>query len=387
MPNYKYLAYNSKGREISGKTFSRDESEAIVDLREKGLFVKEIERFEKTGFRLEKGPGLSDIFINLSAMISAGVLVPAAIKSISGETAGNVKKVMEDVYNNVVKGLSLSGAMELRKDFFPPYAASMVRAGEESGRLDTVLASLSGFLEREKDLKDKVRSALIYPAFMVTVSLLMIFFIFVFVFPKVTGIFMDQKIPLPLITRLFIGLSRFLYGYWYLPLIAAAAAYFSGRAYYRRKALDLSKKLFFSPLRSFRDLYISRFCRVLGLLLAGGVPIIRAIEYSRDVSGSRYLASEADRIRDEVKEGRKLSDLALFLPPTYLQLVITGEKTGGLDAALERIADMAERDFKKSVDNFLRVLEPSIILAMGVIVGFMVISILLPIFQMNQIIK
>ncbi|MBI5846436.1 MAG: type II secretion system F family protein [Nitrospirae bacterium] len=387
MPNFKYLAYNTKGREISGKTFSRDEDEAIVDLRKKGLYVKEIGKDEKSGFRLEKGLSISDIFINLSAMISSGVLVPAAIQSISGETVGNVKKVMEDVYNNVVKGLSLSGAMELRKDFFPQYAASMVRAGEESGRLDIVLASLAGFLEREKELKDKVRSALIYPIFMVTVSLLLIFFVFVFVFPKVTGIFMDQKIPLPYITRIFMGLSNFLYGYWYLLIIAAAAAFFSGRVYYRKQTMQISKKLFYSPLKSFRNLSISRFCRVLSLLLAGGVPIIKALEYSRDVSGSEYLASEIDRIKKEVKEGKKLSDLALFLPPTFLQLVITGEKTGGLEGPLERIADMAERDFRKSIDNFLRVLEPSIILVMGAVVGFMVISILLPIFQMNQIIK
>src|SRR4030066_1981487 len=138
MPNFKYLAYNTKGKEISGKTFSHDENEAILDLREKGLYVKDIEKYEKSGFRLEKGPGISDIFINLSAMISSGVLVPAAVRSISGETTGNIKNVMEDVYNNVVKGLSLSGAMELRKDFFPQYAASMVRAGEESGKLENV---------------------------------------------------------------------------------------------------------------------------------------------------------------------------------------------------------------------------------------------------------
>ncbi len=247
MPNFKYLAYNTKGREISGKTFSQDENEAILDLREKGLYVKDIEKDEKSGFRLEKGIGISDIFINLSAMISAGVLVPAAVKSISGETGGNVKKVMEDVYNNVVKGLSLSGAMELRKDFFPQYAASMVRAGEESGKLDTVLTSLAGFLEREKELKDKVRSALIYPAFMVTVSLLMIFFIFVFVFPKVTGIFMDQKIPLPLITRIFMGLSNFLYSYWYLLIIFAGSGIFFRQGILQKKNDVSFRKAFLFP--------------------------------------------------------------------------------------------------------------------------------------------
>jgi general secretion pathway protein F len=387
MPNFRYLAYNAEGREISGKTFSHDENEAILDLKGKGLYVKDIAKDEKTGFRLEKGLSISDIFINLSSLISAGVLVPAAVKSISAETVGNVKQVMEDVYNNVVKGLSLSRAMELRKDFFPQYAASMVRAGEESGKLDMVLVSLAGFLEREKDLKDKIRSALIYPLFMVTVSLLMIFFVFVFVFPKVTGIFMGQKIPLPFITKIFMGLSSFLYSYWYLLLIVLVVAFFSGRAYFRKRTMHFSRKLFYSPFRLFRNLYISRFCRVLSLLLAGGVSILKALEYSRDVSGSEYLAAEVDRLKNEIREGKKLSDLALFFPPTYLQLVITGEKTGGLEGSLERIADMAERDFRKSVDNFLRVLEPSIILAMGVIVGFMVISILLPIFQMNQIIK
>ncbi len=387
MPNYRYLAYNSKGREISGKTFSRDENEALLDLREKGLYVREIGQDTKRGFRLEKGISLSDIFNNLSAMISAGVPVAAALKSISGETAGDVRKVMEDVQNSVVKGLSLSAAMQQRKDFFPPYAASMVRAGEESGRLDTVLASLAGFLEREKELKDRVRSAMIYPAFMIAVSMMMIFFVFVFVFPRVTGIFMEQNIPLPLITRIFVGLSNILYGQWYLLIILPAAAFFSGRACYRKKRMQLSKKLFYSPLKLFRNLYISRFCRVLGLLLSGGVSIVKALEYSRDVSGSGYLSSEIERISGEVREGRKLSDIALFLPPTYIQLVITGEKTGGLENSLEKIAEMAERDFRKSVNNFLRALEPSIILVMGLIVGFMVISILLPIFQMNQIIK
>lgn len=387
MPNFRYVAYSKDGKEIKGKIFAKDREEALSKLKERALYVKEIASEKGKIFRLEKGIGLAELFSNISDMLSAGVLISEAVKSISMETQGNLKEIMDDIHSNLVKGLSLSGAMDLRKDFFPAYIVSMVRAGEESGTLEVVLKNLSQFLEKERELKDKVTSSLIYPMFMIFVSFILIFFVFVFVFPKITTIFKEQKVALPLITKVFIGISSVFYNYWYILIIAIPFFFFLGRIFYKKKKLLINKFLYEMPLRVFRDLYISRFSRILSLLLGGGVPIVKALEYSRDVSGSAYLSSELVRIKDDIKEGKKFSDVATFFPPLYLQMVLTGERTGDIVGALYKISEMSEREFKKSVDSFLKILEPAIILVMGVVVGFMVISILLPIFQMNQVIK
>lgn len=387
MPNFRYVAYSKDGKEIKGKIFVKDREEALSKLKERALYVKEIASEKGKIFRLEKGIGLAELFSNISDMLSAGVLISEAVKSISMETQGNLKEIMDDIHSNLVKGLSLSGAMDLRKDFFPAYIVSMVRAGEESGTLEVVLKNLSQFLEKERELKDKVTSSLIYPMFMIFVSFILIFFVFVFVFPKITTIFKEQKVALPLITKVFIGISSVFYNYWYILIIAIPFFFFLGRIFYKKKKLLINKFLYEMPLRVFRDLYISRFSRILSLLLGGGVPIVKALEYSRDVSGSAYLSSELVRIKDDIKEGKKFSDVATFFPPLYLQMVLTGERTGDIVGALYKISEMSEREFKKSVDSFLKILEPAIILVMGVVVGFMVISILLPIFQMNQVIK
>ncbi|MCX7990623.1 MAG: type II secretion system F family protein [Proteobacteria bacterium] len=387
MPKYRYIAYGSDGKEVKGEIFSSSKEEAVSVLKERGIFLKEIYLSKKKRLTVEKGIGISDIFFNLSAMISAGVLVPEAVKSLSLEADGKTKAILEDIYSNLIKGMSLSSAMETRQDFFPPFLCSMVRAGEESGTLERVLSDLSAFLEKEKEVKDRVKSALIYPVFMIGVAIILIIFIFTFVFPKISLIFIEQKIPLPFITRFFIAFSSVLHNFWYLFILSLVGVFFLMRTYIRRRAINFHKFLYFSTFKAVKDLYISRFCRIFGLLLKGGVPIISALHFSKDVTGNAYIAERVEKIKEDIKEGMKLSDVIDFLPPTYLQIIQTGEKTGGLPEALMKLADMAEKDFRKSVDNLLRILEPSIILFMGVIVGLMVISILLPIFEMNQVIR
>lgn len=387
MPNYRYIGYSKDGKTVKGKIFAPTVDSAVSQLKDQGIFVKSISAEKIKRFKLEKEIGLSEIFSNLADMFSAGVLLTDAIKSLSAESEGSIKQVLEEIYGNVVKGLSLSSAMELRKDFFPAYIISMVRAGEESGTLEVVLKNLSTFLEKERELKDKVISSLIYPSFMIGVSFILIFFVFVFVFPRITAIFQEQKLSLPILTKIFIALSSFLFNYWYVLILIALFLFFLLPYLYRKKALWINKVLFNMPSRLLRNLYITRFSRTLSLLLSGGVPIVKALEYAKDVSGNLYLASEIERVKEEVKEGKRFADLVTFLPPLYLQMVITGERTGDLSGALFKISEMAEREFRKSIDNFLKLLEPAIILTMGVFVAFMVLSILLPIFQMNQLIR
>lgn len=387
MPNFRYVAYSQDGKESKGEIFSNSLEEAASSLKERGLYLKDISIAGKKRFNFEKDIGLPEIFLNLSSMISAGVLVPEAVKSLSLETEGRIKTILYEVYNNLIKGMSLSAAMELRQDFFPSFVCSMVRAGEEAGTLDRVLSDLSDFLEKEKEVKDKIKSALIYPSFMIGVSVILIVFIFSFVFPKISSIFIEQKIPLPLITRFFIGLSSILQKFWYIIVIVLVLLFFTMKTYLKRKRYNFHKFLYQSSLKAIKNLYISRFCRIFGLLLKGGVPIVSALIFSKDVTGNEYIGAQVEKIKEDIKEGKRLSDVIDFLPPTYLQIVQTGEKTGNLMDAFLKLADMAERDFRRATDNFLKILEPSIILFMGVFVGLMVISILMPIFQMNQVIR
>ncbi len=387
MPNYRYIAYSSDGKEISGEVFSNSENEAVASLKDRGIYIKEITLSEKKRFRLEKEINLSDVFLNLSSMISAGVMVPDAVRSLSMEATGKIKIILDEIYANLIKGMSLSTSMEVRRDFFPSFAISMVRAGEESGTLDKILTDLSGFLERDKEIKDRVRTAMIYPFFMISVSLVLIGFIFSFVFPKITNIFIEQKIPLPFLTTIFISISGFLERFWYILIIAVFVIFFGMKSYVRKNRYYIHKILYQSSIRAVKSLYISRFSRILGLLLKGGVPIVKALSISKDVTGNEYIAKEIDRAKEDIKEGKRLSDVIVFLPHTYLQIIHTGEKTGNLHNAFFKIADMAEKDFRKATDNFLRILEPSIILIMGIFVGLLVISILMPIFQMNQVIR
>lgn len=387
MPRYRYVAFTAAGLEKKGRITAADPAEATTLLKADGLYPSELSPEQTRRFALRRGTTVADFFQNLSVMISAGVMLPDAIRTIASGATGPLREDIEAISIDVVRGHSLSQALEQRGGRFPAFAISMVRASEESGTLDTVLTELSAYMEKERELRDRVTSALVYPAFMTGVSIIVIMFVVLFVFPRVTSIFADQKVAMPLVTRMLIAVSAAVRGYWYLMAGIIAGLAFAARKLYNRRRREFHRLLFDAPVGVFRNLALSRLCRALGLLLSGGVPVLKALDFAKDVAGNDYVTGETIRIMDRVREGRGISEVAEFMPPVYRQIIQTGEKSGTLATSLGKTAAMAERDFIKAVDMFLRVLEPTIILVMGVVVGSIVFSILLPLFQMNQLIR
>jgi type II secretory pathway component PulF len=270
----------------------------------------------------------------------------------------------------------------------------MIRTGEASGNLNETLKRLADFLEREDEFKNSIRSALVYPFFVFVVGVLTVCVLLVFVIPRLVTMFEDMGQTLPLPTRILIGVSSFFHDYWWVILAAILLLVFFLRRLYRspqgRLSLDKLrlKIVMLGPLTLKTE--ISRLMRALSLLISGGIPITSALDISATIVENRILRAELYKFKDEIKNGSNLSTSlknSKFFPEFVTNIVAVGEETGGLPRPLMRIADDYERELDRTLKSLARLIEPVIILFVGLIVGFIVISMLLPIFQLNLIVR
>lgn len=270
----------------------------------------------------------------------------------------------------------------------------MVAAGEASGALDTILERLALFLEEQRAIQSKVTSSLAYPLLMIVVGSSVMFFLLTFVIPKIVTIFEDNKAVLPLITILLIKLSHFLRSFWWLVLAFGAGlvvlyrrAMQQERFRQRRDRLLLRLPLIGSLAKR---LIMARFAKVLGLLLASGVPVIKALEITAEVVVNRVYRQALRGIATELAEGGSLSGAlqgTRLFPPLLVHMVSVGEKGGELEEMLAKAGTAFEREFETAVSSLMTLLEPLLVLAMGVAVGLVVLAVLLPIFELNQLIR
>jgi general secretion pathway protein F len=270
----------------------------------------------------------------------------------------------------------------------------MVAAGEASGALDAVLERLADFLEEQEQVRGRVTSALAYPILMVLVGGGVMLFLLTAVIPKIITIFEDSKAALPLITIALIKLSHFLRGWWWIPAGLAIASVPLYRKAMLRDDLRLKRDslLLRIPVAGsmLQRLILSRFARVLGLLLSSGVPIIRALEITSEVLVNRVYRAFLREVMEEVAQGGSLSGSlrkSPLFPPLHVHLTAVGEKSGALEAMLLKAGIAYEREFNAGLTRLMGLMEPLLVLAMGVAVGTVVLAVLLPIFEMNQLIK
>lgn len=294
---------------------------------------------------------------------------------------------MVSVRDQVAGGSSLSRAMEGHKDIFPDFYVHMVGAGEQSGALDKVLVGLADYLEKQSAIKTKIRMAMVYPTFLMCVGFVVMSFLFVFVIPKIVKIFEDTKAALPLITIILIKISHLFLNYWWAILILLAAITFGIKRLQERNRRFLDGLKLKIPGSLIRNLYIARFARILGLLLNGGLPMLRALEFSAKSLGNIVLEERIIEVAKKVAEGGRLSASLEGFPPVLLQLISTGERSGKLEQVLSKAADSYEEEFGRKIQGALSLLEPLMILMMAGVVGFIVLAVLLPIFQLNQLVK
>lgn len=365
--------------------------EAIRRVKELGIYPREVAEFGQEErwrpFRKSSGISLPHFTRQVGILLSAGVPLMEALRSVAEESDAWGREILVRLRERVAAGASLSRALEDWHGLFPPYYVNMVAAGEQSGILDRVFQGLADFLEKQSAIGAKIRTAMIYPAFMVSMGFLVISFLFTFVMPKIVKIFADTQTVLPFITIVLIKVSNLFVNFWWLILLSLVAAFWGAERVRkkRRELVDAWKLRFLGRIGQY--LYLARFSRILGLLLQGGLPMLRALELAGKSVGNRVLEKKIEEVAKRVMEGASLSASLEGFPPILRQLVATGEKSGKLDEVLGRAADSYEEEFSRRVQMALSLLEPLMILAMAGVVGLIVLAVLLPIFQLNQLVK
>jgi len=403
MPTFRYNAYTAEGRETAGTLEAESLEEARQRLKRDGLFPRELSPVDEggtaAGRRLFGGrTGLGEIALmtrRLATLVGSHVPIFEAVTTLGEqEGPGELKKALGRIRERLAEGASLARALSLEPRLFSESYVAMVAAGEASGSLETVLEKLAIFLEEQRAIRSKVTASLAYPLLMIVVGGGVMLFLLTFVIPKIVTIFEDNKAVLPFITIALIKTSAFLRHFWWALLGLAAGAVFLYRRLMTTEGFRLRRDRWLLRLPLVgglsRHLILSRFAKVLGLLLASGVPVIKALEITSQVLVNRVYRGALHGIAAELAEGGNLSGAlrkgSLF-PPLLVHMVAVGEKGGELEEMLAKVGNAFEREFDTSVSGLMALLEPLLVLAMGLAVGLVVLAVLLPIFELNQLVR
>jgi len=321
-------------------------------------------------------------------------LVASLDALISQVTNPPFKKIMAQIKESVNEGNSLAHALSDHPRIFSNVYVNMVRAGEASGSLDVVLDRLADLGEHQQALRGRFKAALAYPVFMFFIGTLVLFFLITFIVPNITQIFKEMHHTLPLPTVMLIGASNFLKSFWWIIILAITCGVVvisrfkkTPKGHYLWDGTKLRIPVF-GPIN--KKMAIARFGRTLGSLLQAGVPLISALQIVRNIVNNVIIADVIDKAVEEIQEGKSLANTltqSQWFPSIAVQMISVGEQSGELETMLNKIADTYERDVESQIMAMTSMLEPVMILVMGLIVGFIVISILLPIFEMNQMIR
>ncbi len=402
MPTFRYRAYSAAGKSVAGTVEADSERSALAQLKSQGLIPRDVEEEGAAGaaqrsFSFRRAVSAADLSLftrRLATLTASAVPLFEAMGSLCEQEEGALRPVLVRVRDRIAEGASLSRALSAEPAVFGESYVSMVAAGEAGGALDAVLERLADFLEEQEQVRGRVTSALAYPILMVLVGGGVMVFLLTVVIPRIVVIFEESKAALPFITVALIKVSHFLRGWWWIPaglLIASVPLYRAAmkKDEFRMKRDRLLLRL---PVAGgmLQRLILSRFARVLGLLLASGVPIIRALEITSEVVVNRVYRSFLRTVMDEVAQGGSLSGSlkkSPLFPPLLVHLAGVGEKGGTLEGMLVKAGTAYEREFGTRLTRLMGLMEPLLVLGMGLAVGIVVLAVLLPIFEMNQLIK
>jgi type IV pilus assembly protein PilC len=409
MPNFTYRGITAGGGQVRAEITAPDERAAARQLRSQGIVVQNIavKRAAAGGINLADLPGLKafvggvrgkDISVfsrQFATMIAAGLPLVQCLQTLGMQMERKgFQDIIAKVAYEVESGSTLSDALGRFPRVFDELYVNLVHVGETGGVLDSMLARLSTYLEKSQALKHRVQMAVVYPILVMTIAVLVVTFLMIFIIPIFAAFFKNAGVPLPLPTRIVIALSNGVVRYWYIILILWGAGMYGFRAWYRTEAGRLVMDRFllrapvFGPL--VRKISIARFTRTLSALLGGGVPIIDALRITAKTAGNRVVENSVMAARERVMAGQtlgeRLKDSGVF-PPMVVQMVIVGEQTGALDNMLAKVADYYEDEVDVAVAGLTALLEPLLIVVLGVVIGGIVIAIYLPIFKVVTLVK
>jgi type IV pilus assembly protein PilC len=401
MPIYTYRGRNARTNEsLSGERFSNSAQALAAVLRREQIAPISIQEKKSAGFSFSFGKKVSQAEIAIftrqfSVMLDAGLPLVQALDAIAQQHPNKeFKSVLEQIRNDVESGTTLSAAMARHPKIFDTLFTNMVAAGETGGILDTILQRLCSFIEKIVKLKRALRSAMIYPATILTIAVGVVVIILWKVVPVFSTLFEGFNVELPLPTRFVIALSGLVERYMLLLIILAGIAAFGLRSYYKtekgRRVID--RTLLKIPILGdvLRKIGVARFTRTLATLLTSGVPILEGLDITAKTSGNAILEDTIYQVRLKIEGGGTMADpmqQSGFFPPMVTQMVSVGESTGEMDTMLVKVADYYEEEVDVVVANLLTLLEPVLMVFLGTVVGGIVISMYLPLFKLIQVLS
>jgi len=404
MPLYQYTARTVQGKTITGTTEALNQGAAARTLREQGLIPVSIAAGSTTGAKGRRTAGkggrvkLEDLVVfsrMLAVMIRAGLPLLEVVNILAEQAdKRRLKEVLKQVERSVQEGSSFTEALQKHPRVFNQFFISMVKAGEASGMLETILDLVATYLEKTASLQRKIRSAVTYPAVVGTFAMVMTFVLVWKVVPQFESIFSDMGGDLPLMTKITVGVSHFAQERYLLIFLGLAVLIVGTwqfkRTYRGKRVVDRIKlKLpVFGPL--FLKVGVARFARTLSVLIRAGVNILSALEIVAHTSGSSLIEDAVNKTKTSIQGGETLAkplvDSGIF-PPMVTRMIDVGERTGALENMLGKVADFYEDQVDATVGMLMSLIEPLLIVFLGCVVGFIVISMFMPLFKMLELVS
>jgi len=398
MKKFNYKSVDQFGKPFEGVLQANSPAEVVAMIRRNEQYVVGIEEIKQSlapEINLFGGVSSTDMAVltrQLYAMLNAGVPIVTCLDILRQQIEKKkLKEVIQHVYELVNKGYTLSEAFKQEATVFSELMIHMVAAGEASGQLDAIMERLAVHYEKETKIKNKIRGAMVYPIILGLVAIAVVIFMLTFILPQFITMFESSDVPLPMITKILIMVSKFVRAYWYLVIGGIGILVFSFRKYYYsergRERID-TLRLKIPVIKSVtRKIYTARFSRTLSTLLASGIPLIEALENVEKVVGNVKVCESLKETREEVRRGATLSlpikRYGMF-PPMVSNMIEIGEESGTLDDMLNKTANFFDDEVDLAIQQLITMFEPALIIVMSIAVGFIVISIALPLFDMFQ---
>jgi type IV pilus assembly protein PilC len=414
MPLFAYSAVDAQGKTHQGTLEANSASDAAAAIKKKGQFPTNISETTAAAAGKATGKGFSFKFSlgggggtgkvpgktltvftrQLSTLISAGLPLLRSLRTLGKqEKDANLKKIMLGLSESVEGGTTFSEALSQHPKAFNKLYVNMVKAGELGGVLEIVLTRLAEFAEKSQRIKGKVTSAMVYPLVVLTIAVGIVTFLMLFIVPKFEAIFKDMLggRPLPFITQMIMDLSRFIQGNFILIAVVIIAGVFAARFSMKMPGVAAAVDNYKLKIPLFGDMLtktsVARFSRTLGTLVSSGVPILQALNITRDTAGNLRVSKAVESIHDNVKEGESMvtpMEASGIFPPMVVSMVQVGEETGQLPDMLTKVADVFEEEVDNAVSGLTSLLEPVMIVLLALVVGTIVVALFLPLITIIQ---
>ncbi|MDK0565552.1 type II secretion system F family protein [Clostridium perfringens] len=396
MANFKYKAINSEGQRIEGSQSADSESQVREMLLSNQYYPLSIEKENsksKSSFSFNRKVKLKDIAVfcrQFYVMLDSGLSIGKALNILieQGEKP-KIREALIGVNGDLKRGETLANSMRKRKDVFPNLLTSMIDAGERSGNLDIILKRMAEYYEKETKIRGKIKSAMIYPIVLGVVAIIAITFILTFVMPTFVQMFEENNVDLPTSTKMVLGTSKMLGKYGIIIFLILVTAIIllgkylkSEEGQYKLSIINLKipviKKLT-------QKIIVSRFTRTMGIVSSSGMSLVTSLEIVASVVGNKIAEKELLKVKEKVLKGEGLGDSIMkikIFPPMLASMVKVGEEAGSLDSILDKTADFYDDELEREIQTATALIEPAMIVVMGIIIGFLLISILTPMFKM-----